>query len=342
MGSSYAAWWLFFLDCALSSPIGVYSWDSSYWRTDNPALIDFIKSDLGYVFASGSLYINVADYSSADVIPDQDRLVRFAKEFRRISVNPDAVLYFTYGDVTAKDGNAMVEFTKTFFGWVCGIDPVEAGAMGRIGLSYDVEHVHPDFTKRALLLAQELRASSPFGPDNIIIQYTIEGDRNVLGTDYAFRYADSVLVMLYSNFLRPGQFPQERSLSSRIKWVLTSQCEKCLDEGYTISNYRAKISIMVEASCKMGKSCGWASFCAYDGAEEGAAYLAETLSRAFEQFRESGLVSETQYERLFNLQDLFVVHNFEWYKCFPPFNHFSNYDSCKPYHALAEACRVNV
>lgn len=342
IGYSYAIMLLAALSSVLSSPVGLYSWESSYWREDDATLFDFIQSDLGHVFASGSLYVNVADYSSADVIPDQAKLVRFAKEFRRISVNPDAVLFFTYGDVTARDGNAMVQFTRTFFDWVSGITPTDARAMGRIGVSYDVEHVHPDFTKRSLLLAQELRASTSFGSENLIIQYTVEGDRNVLGTDYAFRYADSVLVMLYSNFLTPSRFPEERSLPSRIKWLLSSQCEKCRDEEYTSSNYRAKITVMVEASCKMGKSCGWASFCAFDGEEEGAAYLVDTLSRGFDQFRRSGFISETQYERLFNLRDLFVVHNFEWYKCYAPFNRYFSYESCKPYHALAEACKANV
>ena len=41
--------------------IGVYSWDASYWRGDNPELLNFLDSDMGRQFACGSTFINIAD-----------------------------------------------------------------------------------------------------------------------------------------------------------------------------------------------------------------------------------------------------------------------------------------
>ena len=321
--------------------VGVYSWDASYWKANNPLLLDFIDGSVGRKFSSGSVYINIADYSSPDVIPEPQKLIQFAKDFRSRVGNDDAILFFTYGDVTKRDGNAMLLFTETFFNWIAGIPPADASLMGRIGLSYDVEHIHPDFVKRALERGRQMRLGTPFGEENVVLQVTIEGDRNILGTDYAFRYADSVLVMLYSNYVSSDIFPPQKSLLSRLRWLLTQQCEKCLQDDYAVANYRAKITLMVEASCKMGRSCSWASFCAHDAPDEGAVYLSQTLTLARDELLNSGLVTLDQYQRLFNLNDLFVVHNFEWYICFAPLDLHYTYSGCRHYHQLAAACRAN-
>ena len=93
---------------------GTYSWDSSYYRLGNPDLLNFLESPIGKEYACGDVYINIADYSSADNIPDPGRLSAFIKEFRTRIGNWDAVVFLTYGDVTSRDGAAMLEFTQTF------------------------------------------------------------------------------------------------------------------------------------------------------------------------------------------------------------------------------------
>lgn len=320
--------------------IGVYSWDASYWRGDNPELLNFLDSDMGREFACGSTFINIADYSSPDLIPDPEKLVQFAKDFNSRVGNNEAVLFFTYGDVTSKDGNAMVTFTETFFRWASSISAADAAAMGRIGVSYDVEHIGPDFTKQVLLMGQDLRKSTPFG-DDLVLQYTVEGDKNVLGTDYAFKYADSVLVMLYSNYITSPVLPADKNMFSQLKWLLTEQCPRCLDDAYATTNYKAQITVLVEASCQMGRSCSWASFCAYDAPEQGAHYLADVLDTAEGMLLSSGVVNSEQYSRLFNLQSPYAVHNWEWYRCYAPFNQQFSYSNCGRYHSLASACRNN-
>lgn len=191
-------------------------------------MLDFLEHPLGEQSAEGSLFINIADYSSLDIVPQPDKLIQFAKEFRSRARNPESDLFFTYGDVTKRDGNAMITFTNMFFRWIGRIPISDADQMGRIGLSYDVERFDPEIIKKALLLGQELRRNTPFGEDNVVIQVTVDGDRYIVGTDYTFRYADSVLVMLYSNHLTAGSFPPESNLTNQIRWLLTEQCEKCL------------------------------------------------------------------------------------------------------------------
>ena len=209
--------------------------------------------------------MNIGDYSSPDLIPDGDKLIQFSKDFKSRVRNEQAVLYLTYGDVTAKDGAAMLQFTETFFRWIATISHTDATAMGRIGISFDVEHMSSEDTKTVLLRCQQLRKETFFGDANLLIQFTVEGDKNIVGTDYAFKYADSVLVMLYSNYMTSPTLPEKDNLYNKLKWLLTEQCPRCLDDAYSKANYKGKIMVMVEASCQMGRSCSWASFCAHDG-----------------------------------------------------------------------------
>ena len=318
--------------------IGLYSWDTSYWMNGNSALLDFLDSEQGQQWNCGDIYVNIGDYSSAGSIIAPSNLVEFALSFRQRSRNHAAILYFTYGDVTAHDGDAMVQFTHTFFDWVDTISAYDAAAIGRIGISYDVEHFDPVYTERVLALCRERRKSTAFGEKGLLIQYLIEGDENIAGTDIAFRYADSVLAMLYSNSLSDISPYGADSLISRLKWFLTSQCKKCLDDEYSESNYTAKITIMVEASCKMGRSCSWASFCAHDGPDEGVFYLYTVLEGAIKSL--PLFVTEKQFIRLFSLDSLFVVNSFEWYRCYTPFDNLFRFTECENYHSLAEDCRM--
>ena len=321
--------------------IGVYSWDASYWRSGNPGLLDFLDSSIGREWACGSTFVNIGDYSSPDLIPDGDKLIQFSKDFKSRVRNEQAVLYFTYGDVTAKDGAAMLQFAETFFRWIATISHTDATAMGRIGISFDVEHMSSEDTKTVLLRCQQLRKETFFGGTNLLIQFTVEGDKNIVGTDYAFKYADSVLVMLYSNYMTSPMLPEKDNLYNKLKWLLTEQCPHCLDDAYSKANYKGKIMVMVEASCQMGRSCSWASFCAYDGPSEGAMYLTDTLDAAEHMLVSSGIINEEQYTRLFDLESPYAVHNFEWFRCFSPFNSYFTYPGCKAYHTLAEGCRGN-
>lgn len=318
--------------------IGLYSWDTSYWMNGNSALFDFLDSEPGRQWNCGDIYVNVGDYSSAGTIVTPSNLVEFALSFGQRARNHARILYFTYGDVTAHDGDAMVQFTHTFFDWVDTISAFEAAAIGRIGISYDVEHVDPAYTERVLALCRERRKSTAFGEKGLLIQYVIEGDENIAGTDIAFRYADSVLAMLYSNSLSDINPYGADGLISRLKWFLTSQCKKCLDDDYSESNYTAKISIMVEASCKMGRSCSWASFCAHDGPHEGVYYLYTVLDGAIKSL--PSFVTEKQFKRLFSVESPFVVNSFEWYRCFTPFDNLFRHTECENYHSLAEDCRM--
>lgn len=320
--------------------IGVYSWDTTYWRSGNPQLLDFLDSKSGREWSCGDTYVNIADYTSANSIPDQDNLVQFAKTFRKRVANSRAVLYFTYGDVTARDGKAMIAFTETFFKWIRSISSADAKQMGTIGISYDVEHMSIDDTRAVLNMCREQRKSTHFGETDLKIQWTVEGDRNIVGTDLAFKLADSALVMLYSNYIESPVYPRDQSLYSRLRWLLSEQCEKCLDDEYAQAQYRAKITVMVEASCEMGRSCAWASFCAYDWPDEGARYLSRTLETAMNMLARNGDISPSQYERLFNIDSPYAVHSFEWYRCSAPFSGLFTYPNCARYHTLANACRA--
>lgn len=318
--------------------IGLYTWDTSYWLDGNPELFEFLDTNTGRKWNCGNLYVNIGDYSSSDNIPSPSNLVQFAVSYRSRLRNEAGILFFTYGDVTETDGEAMIRFTETFFDWVESISLPNAKAMGRIGISYDVEHMDPKYTEKVLKLCRKRRKSTSFGDDKLIIQYVIEGDENRVGTDIAFRYADSVLAMLYSNYVSEKDPLASNSLVGRLHWFLKTQCVKCLDDEYASLKYRAKITVMVEASCKMGRSCSWASFCAYDGANEGAYYLVETLETAMSYL--PSFISEKQFNRLFQIDSLFVVNSFEWYRCYQPFQGIFSSKACSEFHALAHSCRT--
>jgi hypothetical protein len=224
----------------------------------------------------------------------------------------------------------MITFTRTFFEWASQISHEDAMLMGKIGISYDVEHVNPEDSKAALLLCQELRMNTPFGL-NILIQHTLDGDRNILTTEYVMRYADSALAMLYSN--------SPEGLVELIRWLLTEQCEKCLDDEYAKHNYKAKISVIIEASCKMGKGCSEKSMCVKDADNEGMMFVAKTVDDANNLLSRSDILSLDQFIRLFNIDSQWVIHNFEWERCYAPFNRSFQFESCKDYHLYAKSCR---
>jgi hypothetical protein len=327
------------LDCG-GRNIGTYAWSQDYWRGSDSTLLTFLSSDIGRQWACGDLSVNVADYSNPDQIHDSGALVSFIQNYRLIVRNMKTVVWITYGDVVEKSAEKMLQFTQTFFIWASSIPADVAVSMGTIGISYDVEHIDPEATRNALQLAQQLRTQTNFKPGNLLIQHTIEGDPNVVGTGYVMQYADSALAMVYRNYMHDptGKYQDDSNILNRLLWMLTSQCVHCLDEAYVLSNYKAKITVMVEAACRMGASCGKVSMCAFDGDEQGAYYMYNILEQ-MEQELSPLHISASLKKALFNPSTPYTVHNWEWFRCFAPFSSVFTYASCADYHQEASACR---
>ena len=308
---------------------GMFTWDRSYYRQPNAQFLNFLRSPEGRQYACGDIYINVADYSSPSLIPDERKLVDFIKAYRT-TVGYDSIVYLTYGDVTERNGEAMMTFTNTFFDWAERISPRDAELMGAIGISYDVERLDAEVSRSALVLGRERRVRTAFGETNLRIQHTLDGDVNILSTQYVMENADSALAMLYSN--------TAAGLVNSIRWLLNTQCPSCLDDSHASTNYRAKISIMVEASCRMGRGCAEKSMCVYDNRTQGAFYIDSVFSETEASIVSQEIVNPERFARLFDQQALWVIHNFEWFRCYAPFN-ADLYPSCREYHREAAGCR---
>jgi hypothetical protein len=346
-------------------PIGTYAWSQNYWRNGDSNLLDFLASDTGKQWACGDLRyfdfstsihlcsINIADYSNPDLIHDSGALVNFIQDYRNRVRNYDTVVWLTYGDVVEKAADKMLRFVNTFFAWAASIPPDVAVSMGRIGISFgmfsldllystysDVEHIDPEASKNALLLSQDLRTRTNFPSGNLLIQHTIEGDSNVLGTHYVMLYSDSALAMVYRNYMHDptGKYQDDSNILNRLLWMLTSQCQHCMDEAYVRSNYKAKITVMVEAACAMGNGCGKISMCAFDGADQGAFYTYNILEQ-MEAALVPDKISQSLKDLLFNSDTPYSVHNWEFFRCFAPFQQTFQYSSCANYHQLASDCR---
>jgi hypothetical protein len=297
----------------ITSKVGIYSWSQSYWRKADNLLMDVLSSDTGLFYTDGDVFLNVGDYSSYAQIPDTDKLIQLVINLHEF--NPTSIVWLTYGDVTEKDSVAVFGFVDTFFSWVSSIPPETAALMGTIGISFDLEHFEPSDTERLLLRCRARREETPFGSTRLLISHTLDGDLNVAGTDVVMRLADSALAMVYAN--------SREALISRIDWLLAEQCRNCLKPN----DYKARITLMVEASCKMGKGCREQSFCANPSAE----YLRSTLSEVGQ------FVAAGPGRRLFGESVKWVVHNFEWFVCFHPFN--CQFGNCAHFQSYSQSCR---
>jgi hypothetical protein len=233
----------------------------------------------------------------------------------------------------------METFVDTFFQWVGTITADVAATLGTIGLSFDVEHMPAASTKSALQKAQSLKSSTNFAPGKLLIQHTMEGKPNPDGTDYVMKYADSALVMLYRNYMESPIFKPDSNILSRAQYFLQDQCVYCLDDAYAAANYKAKLTIMVEASCSPSDYCAKISFCAHDAAGEGATYMWNTLQDLESGMLSSGLVTPAQFSRLFNPLTTFAVHDWSWFRCYEPLTASSSTSQCKNYMSAAETCR---
>lgn len=322
--------------------VGTYAWNQDYWRFGNDStLLDFLSSDLGREWACADLTINVADYSNPDQIHNSGGIITFIQAYRARVRNYDSVVWCSYGDVVEKSAEKLLLFTRTFFTFLASIPADVADSLGTVGISFDVEHFDPEATKDALVLSQQLRDQTNFRNGKILIQHTIEGAPNVVGTEYVMRYADSALAMVYRNYMHDptGKYQDDSNILNRLMWMLTEQCVHCLDDAYSAQNYKAKITVMVEAACKMGAGCGKTSMCAFDGADQGALYMSTILDELDAALVAGNHITAAQDVRLFDANTRFTSHHWEWYRCFAPFSSSFQYAFCDSYHTYAASCR---
>ena len=332
--------------------LGQYSWGTELWRSGATELSDFFATEGGKQWGCGDLTINIGDYTAPEVIAYEADLIPFILRYRKSSNNYESVLWLSYGDTESGNGSFMLIFIDTFFAWAKTIPEDVIPKLGRIGLSFDVEHMPSDVTKQALQKAQALKSTTIFPEGSLLIQHTIEGHVNNEGTDYVMKYADSALMMLYRNYETSPIFNSDSNILSRAQWMLQSQCIKCLDDAYAAANYRAKITIMVEGSCAQFDYCAKLSFCVYDGSGDpnftdpsgrvGAAQAWAVLEELESAMFSSGLVNGDQFKRLFNPLTTFAVHDWSWFRCYEPFPQFATYQQCASYNTAAAQCRAQL
>ncbi|EER15178.1 hypothetical protein Pmar_PMAR006907 [Perkinsus marinus ATCC 50983] len=334
-------------DACNGNKIGTYTWSQSYWREGDDSLINFATSDMGRQWNCGDLYINIADASNYNIIKDQTKLVSWMKKWRQETGN-NGVIWLTYGDVVDKNGEKMVGFVTTFEQFLMrSVSAQTMAEIAPIGISFDVEHIADNYYKEALTkshdMINEVTQGMGYLPNSIYVDSTIEGEENSQETEYVMRYADHALMMLYRNELG-GSY--EDDLLERMKWMMTEQCIVCTKPGW--EDLKAKITIMVEGSCKMGHGCGKLSMCAkdtssYPDANGGIEYIWNTLNNLTKRMVEEGVVTQEQFDHLFDVNGtLFAVHNWEWSRCFygDSYSQDMGFSVCKDYHSMAADCRL--
>jgi len=359
-----------FTSCT-GSGLGMYSWNHISWKTANAKMIRFLMERRD--FACGDVYINVSDFSSPDSIPSPVNVISFIRNVR--ATGNRGVVYLTYGDINVNANGVLdgpARFARTFFDWFNSVPQQTLDEILPIGLSFDCEHVDLATIRSALTVAQNLKSSvlnSKLGndPSKVVVQWVVEGALSPANTDTIMRLADSAIIMVYRN--HEGSSPVidptgVDTLSTRfLDYMMTRQCEHCLDDVYAAEHYKAKIRLMIESDCECRDNCRKTSFCAFDTRQPGwgnnfanpVEYLTTTLSNTKRTLQ--ARLTEVQQERLFGhrLTDdpadlsLFVVHNWEWFNCY--FGDQSARDadwdpeaggqnvSCKDYHTLANVCR---
>jgi hypothetical protein len=314
--------------------LGLYSWSGP-----EQTFLHFLTSDEGREWGCGDITINIGDYSDPYTIYNAESIVPFILAYRALVLNEEAVVWLSYGDTVSRDGTLMEAFIDTFFSWAASISEDQISGLGKIGITFDVEHMAPEATRSALMLAQSLKDTTSFPFGKLLIQHTIEGRPNPEGTDYVMRYADSALVMLYRNYMQSPIFSEDSNLLRRAEYFLRMQCENCLNDEYATEHYNAKLTVMVEASCGPMDYCAKVSFCAHGGQTEGAHYLWEALQQLQSEMLEAGLVTDSQFSRLFNPWTTYSVHDWGWFRCYPPFTGSLEFEQCQRFAMSSEQCR---
>ncbi len=320
---------------------GAYTWDPNYWRVPNSDYMQYLASPVGRA-THGDVYISVADWSSPSIAHPK-RLRDFILEYRAASGRYDTIVYFIYGDVTEKNNNAMMQFTRAFFDWFSALPEATASKMGMVGISYDVEMMKPEHTREILQYGQLRKASIHKGTERLRIQHTIDDDENVRGTEAIMQLADSGLAMIYSNFVTSDKFKASKSIVELGRWFLDTQCPKCKRFPHVRDVYKAKLSIMVETTCSErfvhNPRCARKSFCAFDRPGEGMTHIRKTLG-ALAEFFETALPNPEHIVELFDIDRLFVLHDWTWTRCLEKYpNSQFHYENCDHYHDLADICR---
>ena len=319
--------------------LGQYTWGTELWRQGSTILSDFFATEAGKEWGCGDVTINIGDYTEVTKIAFVDDVVPFIEAYRASSKNWESVVWLSYGDVVSGDGSLMVQFVDTFYAWASSLSEATAESLGTVGLSFDVEHMPPASTETALQRAQSLKSTTKFAKGKLLVQHTIEGNPNPDGTDYVMKYADAALIMLYRNYMKSSSFNTDSNILSRTNYFMVDQCVHCLDDAYAAANYKAKITIMVEAACSPADYCGKISFCAHDAPGEGATYLWDTLQEMEQGIFSSGLMTTAQFDRLFNPLTTYGVHDWSWFRCYAPLSDSVSYAQCKTYHQAAQTCR---
>ncbi|KAF4673470.1 hypothetical protein FOL47_010522 [Perkinsus chesapeaki] len=325
---------------------GTYSWSQDYWRKGDPSLINFGASDIGKLWNSGDVYVNIADNTNPDRIHDAEKLLPFMKEWRQRTGN-DQRLWLTYGDVKTGKGSRMLEFVDTFQKYLEDyITAKDMQAIAPVGLSFDVEHMEPEDIKKTLLKAQEMKEDVTnkmgYAPGSLFIDFAIEGQKNTLGTQYIMQYADHATMMLYRNAI-DGDYKDD--LLYRMNYMMTEQCEVCTQPGW--ENLKAKITIMLEGSCTVDQYCWKLSMCAY-GTDSypdpsgGIEYAWDLLNELKARTVSDGILTQEQFDYLYDIHgSLYVIHNWEWVRCYygDEFSRQMGFSNCvKDYHQDVDRC----
>ena len=323
--------------------VGVYVWGHQHWNSPNSTFMLHLTGANARKFTCGDIFINVADYSSAESISGRGFLLPFLINARRAGNR--AVIWLTYGDIAKRDVVACRKFVDTFYEWLLSI-PVEwLDVIKPIGLSFDIEHFPNGAIEEILIYAQRRKneVSPKLLPDGFFIQCMIEGQPKPLDTDIVMRHADRALMMAYRNYLTKPTDPtgMDNGMMRRLQYMFKDQCTRCLDDEYAVRNYKAKITIMVETSCNLGASCGYVSFCAADANRPagGVEYLVDHLDQIDSKLVSSGLMTKDQRNRLISSTSPFAVHDWDWFQCFYQDSNDTNH-LCKNYSTYAAACRA--
>ncbi|KAF4711999.1 hypothetical protein FOZ62_032268 [Perkinsus olseni] len=328
---------------------GTYSWSQDYWRSGDPSLTEFGASDMAKLWNSGDVYVNIADDTNYDRIHDQEKLLPWMKDWRRRTGNTERI-WLTYGDISRGSGSRMVKFVNTFGTYLESfVSAEDMKEIAPIGLSYDVEHMQPEDIKKTLLKAQQMKkdVSKKMGypTGSLLIDFAIEGQKNTLGTQYIMEYADHATMMLYRNAI-DGDYADD--LVYRMNYMMTEQCAVCTQPGW--ENLKAKITIMLEGSCTVGKYCHKLSMCAddttrYPDPSGGVEYAWDLLNELKARTVSDGILTQEQFDSLYDINgSLYVIHNWEWVRCYygDDFSRKMGYSDClSQYHELAGKCRAD-
>lgn len=327
---------------------GTYSWSQMYWRGDDTSLIDFAVSDMGRLWNSGDVYVNIADYSNYKKIDDEELLVAWMKQWRRSTGNTGRI-FLTYGDASKHYNKRMIEFVNTFENFLDNyVSSEDMNEIAPIGLSFDAEGMRSSSVRTTLENAQKMKTrvskSKGYAPGSLLIDFAVSGHLSPLSTQYIMELADHATFEVFRNTVG-GE--DNDGLVERMKWMLTEQCTVCTQPGW--ENLRAKVTILTEGSCNKVDYCGKVSMCAFDAMEYpsasgGIQYVWNAMNLLVERMISDSIVTTDQFNSLFDVHGtLFAMNNWEWTRCYygDSFSREMDFQNCLQYHEEALKCRAD-